>query len=78
MPHRAPAFAAKALMDRAGRTLRMPVEVRPKADHTQQQATEQAPKDPQDMAREILSILSDVPAVLPPDEVEAVLKTYPA
>jgi hypothetical protein len=46
-------------------------------DHAQQQATEQAFKDPQDMAREILSILPHVAAVLPADEVEAVLSDLP-
>jgi hypothetical protein len=47
------------------------------ADHAQSQATEQAPKDPQDMAREILSILLQVVAVLPATEVEAVLNDLP-
>jgi chorismate mutase len=45
------------------------VQVRHSADHAQQQATEQAPKDPADMAREILRVLPDVVAVLPADEV---------
>ena len=59
--------AATALMDRAGLTPAYAVEVRHSADHAQQQAT----KDPQDMAREILSILPQVVAVLPPDEVRS-------
>ena len=46
-------------------------------DHAQSQATEQAFKDPQELAREILSILPQVVAVLPPDEVEAVLPPRP-
>ena len=60
-------------MDRAGLNPAYAVEVRHKADDAQQQATEYAPKDPQDMAREILSILPQVVAVLPPDEVDTVL-----
>jgi hypothetical protein len=69
--------AATALMDRAGLTPAYAVEVRHRADHTQQQATEQAFKDPHDMAREILSILPQVVAILPRDEVEAVLNDLP-
>jgi hypothetical protein len=52
-------------------TLTSAVEVRHSADHAQQQATEQGPKDPrtpEDMAREILGTLSTVVAVLPADE----------
>ena len=64
-------------MDRAGLTPTYAVQVRHTADHAQQQATEQAFKDPQDMAREILSILPQVVAVLPADEVEAVLSDLP-
>jgi hypothetical protein len=60
--------AATALMDRAGLTPAYAVQVRHSADHAQTQATEQAPNDPQDMAREILSILPQVVAVLPADE----------
>jgi hypothetical protein len=45
--------------------------------HAQQQATEQAFKDPQDMAREILRVLPQVMAVLPAAEVEAVLGDLP-
>jgi hypothetical protein len=63
--------AATALMDRAGLTPAYAVEVRHKAEHLQEQATEQAFKDPQDMAREILSILPTVVAVLPADEVRS-------
>ena len=69
--------AATALMDRAGLTPAYAVEVRHKEDHAQQQATEQAFKDPQDMARGILSALPQVVAVLPRDEVEAVLSDLP-
>jgi chorismate mutase len=58
-------------MDRAGLTPAYAVEVRHSADHAQQQATEQALKDPQDMAREILRVLPDVVAVLPADEVRS-------
>jgi len=60
-------------MDRAGLTPAYAVQVRHSADHAQQQATEHALKDPQDMARQILRALPQVVAVLPPDEVEAVL-----
>jgi len=42
---------------------------RTRVSPTRSQATEQAFKDPQDMAREILSILPQVVAVLPADEV---------
>ena len=62
--------AATALMDRA-------VEVRHKAEHAQQQATEHAHKDPQELARDILAVLPEVVAVLPHDEVEAVLSDLP-
>jgi hypothetical protein len=58
-------------MDRAGLTPAYAVEVRHSADHAQQQATQQAFKDPQDMAREILSVLPQVVAVLPVDEVRS-------
>ena len=63
--------AATALMDRAGLTPAYAVQVRHTADHAQQQATEQAFKDPQDMAREILRVLPQVVAVLPADEVRS-------
>jgi len=46
-------------------------------DGTQQQAAEHAFTDPQDMARQILRTLPEVLAVLPPDEVEAVLSDLP-
>jgi hypothetical protein len=52
--------AATALMDRAGLTPAYAAEVRHSADHAQQQATEQAFKDQQDMAREILRVVSPV------------------
>ena len=65
--------AATALMDRAGLTPAYAVEVRHKAEYAQQQATEQAFKDPQDLARDILAVLPEAVAILPRDEVEAVL-----
>ena len=71
-PHLAPVFALqRPLWTGPGSRLPMPVEVRHSADHPQQQATEQAPKDPQDMAREILRVLPQVVAVLPADEVRS-------
>ena len=69
--------AATALMDRAGLTPAYAVEVRHKAEHAQQQAAEQAHKDPQELARDILAVLPEVVAVLPHDEVEAVLSDLP-
>ncbi len=48
-----------------------------KAEHAQQQATEHAFTDPQDMARQILRTLPEVLAVLPPDEAHAVLNDLP-
>ena len=65
--------AATALMDRAGLT----VEVRHKADHAQQQAAQPQLEDAERMAREILQSLPTVMAVLPADEVEAVLSDLP-
>jgi hypothetical protein len=56
-------------VDRAGLTPAYAVQVRHSADDAQQQATEQAFKDPQDMAREILRALPDVVEELPPGEV---------
>ena len=64
-------------MDRAGRTPAYAVEVRHKVDHAQQQATQQAHKDPQGLARDILAVLPEVVAVLPHDEVDAVLSDLP-
>ena len=49
------------------------VEVRHKDEYAQQQATEQAHKDPQELARDILAVLPEVVAVLHHDEVDAVL-----
>ena len=69
--------AATALMDRAGLTPAYAVEVRHKAEHAQQQATEQAHKDPQELARDILAVLPEVVTVLPYDEVDAVLSELP-
>ena len=63
--------AATALMDRAGLTPAYAVQVRHSADHAQQQATEQAFKDPQDIALYILRALPQVVAVLPADEVRS-------
>ena len=60
-------------MDRAGLTPAYAVEVRHKAEHAQQQAH----KDPQELARDILAVLPDVVAVLPRDEVDAVLSELP-
>ena len=69
--------AATALMDRAGLTPAYAVEVRHKAEYAQQRATEQAHKDPQELARDILAALPEVVAVLPRDEVDAVLSDLP-
>ena len=69
--------AATALMDRAGLTPAYAVEVRHKAEYAQQQAAQQAHKDPQELARDILAVLPEVMAVLPHDEVEAVLSDLP-
>jgi hypothetical protein len=64
-------------MDRAGLTPAYAVEVRHSADHAQQQATEQAFKDPQELARDILAFLPQVVAILPRAEVDAVLGDLP-
>ena len=64
-------------MDRAGLTPAYAVEVRHKAEHAQQQAAEHAHKDPQELARDILAVLPEVMAVLPRDEVDAVLSDLP-
>ena len=69
--------AATALMDRAGLTPAYAVDVRHKEDHAQQQATEQAFKDPQDLARDILAVLPTAVAILLRDEVDAVLSDLP-
>ena len=69
--------AATALMDRAGLTPAYAVEVRHKDEHAQQQATQQAFKDQQDLARDILLVLPEVVAVLPRDEVDAALTELP-
>ncbi len=53
------------------------MEVRHKAKHTQQQAADQAFKDPQDLARDILAVLPTAGAILPRDEVAAVLSDLP-
>ena len=60
-------------MDRAGLTPAYAVEVRDKADHDQQQAAQPQLEDAERIAREILQSLPTVMAVLPRDEVEAVL-----
>jgi hypothetical protein len=59
-------------MDRAGLTPAYAVEIRHQTDHAQQQATEQAFRDPQDLARDILRVLPEVVGCLPREEVEAV------
>ncbi len=64
-------------MDRAGLTPAYAVEVRHRADHVLQQAREPQLEDAERMAREILQSLPTVLAVLPPDEVEAVLSDLP-
>ena len=64
-------------MDRAELTPAYAVEARHNAEHAQQQATEQAHKDPQELARDILAVLPEVVAVLPYDEVDAVLSDRP-
>ena len=53
------------------------MEVRHKEDHAQQQATEVHLKDAQTLARDVLRALPEVVAVLPPDEVNAVLSELP-
>ena len=52
--------AATALMERAGLPPAYAVEVRHKAEYAQQQAH----KDPQELARDILAVLPEVVAVL--------------
>jgi hypothetical protein len=52
-------------MNRAGLTRAYAVRVRHKAEYAQQQATEQAFKDPQDLARDILAVLPTAVATLP-------------
>ena len=69
--------AATALMDRAGLTPAYAVEVRHKAEYAQQQAAQPQIEDAERMAREILQSLPTVMAVLPRDEVEAVLSDLP-
>jgi hypothetical protein len=69
--------AATALMDRAGLTPAYAVEVRHKAEYAQQQAAQPQIEDAERIAREILQSLPTVMAVLPRDEVEAVLNDLP-
>jgi hypothetical protein len=64
-------------MDRAGLTPAYAVEVRTQSDHAQQQATETAFRDPQDLAGDILRALPEVVGCLPREEVEAVLRGLP-
>ena len=64
-------------MDRAGLTPAYAVEVRHKADHTQQQAAQPQVEDAERMAREILRVLPQVVAVLRATEVEAVWNNLP-
>ena len=53
------------------------VQVRHQTDHAQQQATETAFRDPQDMARDILRALPEVAGCLPREEVEGVWRELP-
>jgi len=53
------------------------LEVRHKADHLQQQVPQPQIEDAERMAREILQSLPTMMAVLPRDEVEAVLSDLP-
>ena len=69
--------AATALMDRAGLTPAYAVEVRHKAEYAQQQAAQPQIEDAERMAREILQSLPTAVAILPQDEVEAVLSDLP-
>jgi hypothetical protein len=69
--------AATALMDRAGLTPAYAVEVRHKADHAQQQVRQPILEGAERIIRDILSGLPEVVAVLPPDEVDAVLNDLP-
>jgi hypothetical protein len=64
-------------MDRAGLTPAYAVEVRHKDDHAQQQANEQAFRDPVEMARELLDAVPLALNLLPPDEVRTVLDQLP-
>ena len=60
------------------RTLRRAaVEVRHRDDHAQQQANEQAFRDPVEMARELLDAVPLALNLLPPDEVRTVLDQLP-
>ena len=62
---------------RAGLTPAYAVEVRHKAGHLQEQVAKPQIEDADRMAREILQSLPTVMAVLPADEVEAVLGDLP-
>ena len=64
--------AATALMTPA-----YAVEVRHSADHAQQQAAQPQIEDAERMARDILAVLPEVVAVLPRDEVDAMLSDLP-
>ena len=59
-------------MDRAGLTPAYAVEVQHKRDHAQQEATEAAFRDPQDLPMDILRALPKVVGCLPREEVEGV------
>lgn len=61
-------------MNRAGLTRAYAVGVRHKAEYAQQQATEQAFKDPQDLARDILAVLPTAVATLPRDKTTEALR----
>ena len=75
-----PAYAVevrhKADLERSGRG-RKPDREGGTVRHAQQQAAQQAHKDPQELARDILAVLPEVVAVLPRDEVDAVLSDLP-
>ena len=54
------------------------VEVRHSADHARQQATDQACKDPVELARKVMKVLPTAVSVLPPDEAREALNTAEA
>ena len=69
--------AATALMDRAGLTPAYAVEVRHKDDDAQQQVTEQAFRDPVELARELLDALPVVVNLLGPEATREALDQIP-
>ena len=64
-------------MERAGLTPANAVQLRHRDDHAQQQANEQAFRDPVEMARELLDAVPLALNLLPPDEVRTVLDQLP-